>query len=242
MKRLLSILLASALILAAGLSFAETVPVRPLELADGSFDPGNGEFWVEMDPDDNPGGGSLTLSLYLEGRYSQEAIQNLRQGDTVEVDGQIYTVELVLIHGWYDSDGDGENDTGSVTVKDPEAVRELLEKHKIKISEYELDPFSYEIYTQEEFDGYIAFNVGDDGFCHLVVNDMTYRTLIGMVEIPLPLPEWFVCHINDEFGDGDIQDGTAQDFLDALEYGCDRYNDTVRFEDGQLVEAWINRW
>lgn len=147
----------------------------------------------------------------------------------------------MVIHGWYDSDGDGEYDRGSITVRNPDQVKDLLEKYKLKISEYELDPESYEIYTQEEFDGYIAFTVGSDGFCHPLVNDVSFRTLVGTVEIPLPLPEGFVCHIIDEFGDSDIENGTAQDFLDALEYGCDRYEDIVRFEDGKPLEVWIRR-
>lgn len=241
MKRALSILLTLALILAAGLSLAETAAVRPLEITQGSYDLGNGEFWVEMDYVDNPGSGPLTMDLYLEVRYSLAEIENLRRGDTIEVEGKTYTVDLVVIHGWYDSDGDGEKDAGSITVKDPDQVRDLLEKYRLQISEYELDPSSYEIYTQEEFDGYIAFNVGSDGFCHPLVNDVTFRTPVGTVEVPLPLPEGFVCHIADEFGDSDIENGTERDFLDALEYGCDRYSDTVRFEDGKLVEAWISR-
>ena len=67
------------------------------------------------------------------------------------------------------------------------------------------------------------------------------RRKSSTVEVPLPLPEGFTCHISDMFGDSDIDNGTAQDFLDALEYGSDQYSDVVRFEDGKLVEAWLRK-
>ena len=241
MKRPLLILLALVLFLAAGLSPAEAETIRPLAITRDSYNPDDGEFWFAMDAVENPGSGPLTMTLYLEDRYSQADIENLRQGDTVEVDGKTYTVELVVIHGWYDSDGDGEYDSGDITVQNADQVKDLLDKYGLEIAEHELVPASYEIYTKEEFDGYIAFTVGKDGFCHPLVNDMTFRTLIGTVQVPLPPPEGFVCHVVDEFGDADIDNGTAQDFLDALVYGCDCYSDTARFEDGKLMEVRISR-
>ena len=36
--------------------------------------------------------------------------------------------------------------------------------------------------------------------------------------------------------------GTAQDFLNAIADGCDRYNAVARFEDGKLMEARISLW
>ena len=57
----------------------------------------------------------------------------------------------------------------------------------------------------------------------------------------LPLPEGFECRISDEFGGEDIDHGTAQDFLDILEYGCDQYSDIARFVDGKLMEVRISR-
>ena len=243
MKKTRFVLFMLALVLAAGLSLAEPVTVRPLEITPDSYDPANGEFWFEMDAVENPDSVPLTMTLYLEDRYNPEEIEDLRPGDSVEVEGETYTVELVVIHGFYDSDGDGEYDAGSITVKDPDRVRDLLEKYELVISEHELDPASYEIYTREEFDGYIAFTVGGDGFFHPLVNDETFRTLIGTAEVPLPLPEGFSCHIEYVFGDSDnIENGTAQDFLDVLEYGCSRYDDIARFEDGKLMEVWLSQW
>ena len=243
MKRTLSILLALAMVLATGLSCAEAGTVRPLEITSDSYDPDNGEFWFDLEAVADSGSSPLTMTLYLEDRYSLAEIENLRPGDTIEVQGETYTVELVVIHGSWDTNGDGEYDAGSITVKDPDQVRDLLDKYELVISDHELYPTSYEIYTQEEFDGYIAFTVGKDGFCHPLVNDVSFRTLIGTVEIPQPLPEGFACHVFYEFGDSDdIENGTAQDFLDALVYGCDRYNDIARFENGKLMEAWISHW
>ena len=241
MKKSLFILLTLALILSAGFSPAEAETVRPLEITQDSYDLSNGVFWISMDQIDSPGGSRLTMTLYLEDRYSLAEIESLRPGDTIEIRGETYTVDLVVIHGWYDSDGDGKNDTGSITVKDPDQYRDLLSKYRLVLSEHELSPASYEIYTKEEFDGYIAFDIGEEGFCHPVINDMTFRTLIGTVEIPLPLPKGFTCQIDDEFGSSDMKDGTAQDFLDALEYGCDCYSDIARFEDGKLMEVRIRR-
>ena len=239
MKKSLPILLALALVLTACLSLAEAITVRPLEITQDSYDPDNGEFWFSMDTVGNPGSSLLTMALYLEDRYSLDEIENLRPGDTIEVEGETYTVELLVIHGVYDSDGDGECDRGGITVKNPDQVKDLLDKHKLGISDKELIPSSYEVYTLEAFDGYIAFTVGNDGFCHPLVNDRTFRTLIGTVVIPLPLPEGFVCHIADEFGDKDIVNGTAQDFLDALEYGCNPFCNIARFENGKLMEVRI---
>lgn len=243
MKKALSLLLTLSLLLASALSFAEPVHVRPLEITEDSYDLDNGEFRVDMDISDDLGDGPLTMDLYLKDRYSLAEIENLRPGDTVEVLGKTYTVELLIIHGWYDSDGDGDYDTGTITVKDPEQVKDLLDKHELVISDEELVPSSYEIYTREDFDGYIAFTVGENGLCHPLINDETFCTQVGTVQVPLQLPEGFVCHIFYEFNDSeDIENGTARDFLTAVLDGLNRYNDTVRFEDGKLVEAWITRW
>ena len=243
MKRFLSVLLTLALVLAAGLALAETAAVRQLEITQESYDLDNGEFRFEMDAVENPGSGPLTMTLYLENRYSLDEIENLRRGDTINVEGETFTVEMVVIHGLYDSDGDGDYDTGSITVKDPDQVKDLLDKYELEISDHELYPTSYEVYTVQDFDGYIAFTVGDDGFCHPLINDETLYTLIGTVKIPLPLPEGFTCHIVYQFGDSDdIENGTAQDFLNALARGCECHSSVARFEGGQLVEVWLSIW
>ena len=236
MKRALAVLFAVILVSVSGLSAAEAKHVRPLELSPDSYDLNNGEFWFEAYAEDGAAGGSFTMGLYLEDRYSIAEVEALMPNDTVEVNGETYTVEAVVIHGEYDSDGDGELDTGDIAVRDPEIAQYLYEKYETMPTDLELVPESYEIYTKEEFDGYVAFSIGTDGYCHPLVNDMTYRRQAGTVEITLPLPEGFAFHYEENWDD---KDGGAQEFLDALaECGFDSFSSFARFEDGKLVEVW----
>ena len=117
MKRALAVLFAVILVSASGLSAAEAKHVRPLELSPDSYDLNNGEFWFEAYAEDGAAGGSFTMVLYLEDRYSIAEVEALMPNDTVEVNGETYTVEAVVIHGEYDSDGDGELDTGEGRVR-----------------------------------------------------------------------------------------------------------------------------
>jgi hypothetical protein len=71
-----------------------------------------------------------------------------------------------------------------------------------------------------------------------VVNDATFRTKIGTVEIPLPLPETFIYHYEVNWTD---KEGTAQDFLSDLEVSS-QYTSIAWFKDGKLVEARRNDW
>ena len=217
MKKILSILSVLALILTAGFSCAEAKHVGPLELTPESYDLDNGEFWFTADVEGEPTGDSFTMTLYLENRYDIDEIRNLEKGDIVEVDGKTYTVDVVVIHGWYDSDGDGKTDAGNIFVKDQETAQYMLEEYKAKINlaPQDLEPSSYEIGFTEDYEDYLSFDIGDDGYCHPVVNDVQFRTKIGTVEIPLPLPENFVYH-NEE--DWPPKDGTASDFLYDLEF------------------------
>ena len=116
MKRALAVLFAVILVSVSGLSAAEAKHVRPLELSPDSYDLNNGEFWFEAYAEDGAAGGSFTMALYLEDRYSIAEVEALMPNDTVEVNGETYTVEAVVIHGEYDSDGDGEPDIGDIAV------------------------------------------------------------------------------------------------------------------------------
>ena len=235
MKKALSILLAVILVSAVSLSFAEATHIRPLEFTPDSYDLNNGEFWFSAEAGEGAADGSFTMTLYLEDRYSIAEVEALKPDDTVEVDGETYTVEAVVIHGWYDSDGDGELDTGDITVRDPEVAQYLYDKYETVISDRELVTEAYEIYTKEEFDGYIALSIGADGYCHPIVNDMGYRRQIGTAEIPLPLPGDFEFHYEEDWNE---MEGGAQEFLNALaEYGFDPYRSVARFRDGKLVEV-----
>ena len=236
MKKTISFLLAVLLILSAGLSLAEAKHVRPLELPTDIVNPENGEFWFETDPDDKADGASFTMNLYLEDRYSIVEVEALEHGDTVEVDGKTYTVDVVVIHGWYDSDGDGDLDIGNITVRDPETAQYLLEKYETVVSDQEMVPEAYEIYIEEDFEGYISLSVGNDGYCHPVVNDRTFRRKVGTAEVPLPLPDGFQFHYEVNW---ERYEGGTKEFTECLtELGFYPHCSLARFEEGNLMEAW----
>ena len=236
MKKALSLLFTVILISVVTLSFAEAKHIRPLDLTPDSYDLNNGEFWFGVDTEAEVAGGSLTMTLYLEDRYNIAEVEALKPDDTVEVNGETYTVEAVVIHGWYDSDGDGELDTGDITVREPELAQYLYDKYETMVSDRELVPESYEIYTKEEFDGYIALSIGADGYCHPLVNDITFRRQIATTEVPLPLPDGFAYHYEEN---RDHKEGGAQEFLNALTDSVfEPYSSIARFKDGKLVEVW----
>jgi len=240
MKKNLSILSVLALILTIGLSLAEAKHIVPLELTPESYDLDNGEFWFTTDVEGEPTGDSFTMTLYLENRYDLDEIKNLEKGDTVEVDGKTYTVDVVAIHGWYDSNGDGKRDANNIFVKDQETARYMLEEYYFVVIQapQDLVPSSYEIGFTEDYENLLSFDIGDDGYCHPVVSDVTFRTKIGTVEIPLPLPGNFVYH-NEE--DWPLKDGTVSDFLYDLEF-CSEYTSIAWFKDGKLVEVRCKEW
>lgn len=236
MKKALSILLAVLLVSSAGFSCAETKHVRPLELTPDSYDLNNGEFWFEANDEKGKTIGSFAMALYLEERYSIEEVDALKPGDTIEIGGETYLVEAVVIHGWYDSDGDGELDTGDITVREPELAQYLLEKYETVVSDAELVPSAYEIYTNEAFDGYLSLTIGEDGYCHPLVNDETFRKQVGMAEVTLPLPDGFVFHYQEDWND---REGGEKEFLGTLaDVGFDPWRSMVRFQDGKMAEAW----
>ena len=77
--------------------------------------------------------------------------------------------------------------------------------------------------------------IGADGYCHPLVNDITFHRPVGTVEVTLPLPEGFVFYYEEDWV---YQEGGAQEFLSHLaEYGFEPYGSSARFEDGQLAEV-----
>ena len=94
---------------------------------------------------------------------------------------------------------------------------------------------SYEVYTAEEYDGYIVFirESADAFFCR--TNDWIPVTPVGDVRVMLPLPDRFAYFSGEEEG------ARGQDaFLDDLEeYGdtFNPYNTFCAFEDGMLVRV-----
>ena len=180
----------------------------------------------------------IDLVLYREDDYNRGEIEELLPGDTVIVNGRTYTVAALLLHGSYDSDGDGEVDASCVTVADREMHQELLDSLEIVIDcDYEDRPdtfelSSFELITAEEFDGYIAFEVLDDSKCRAVVNDWNPCTYVGRITVQLPLPEGFV------FTDYTDNEGGAQEFLEHIDSPWyTPYNTEAWFENGQLVKV-----
>lgn len=106
-------------------------------------------------------------------------------------------------------------------------VREVIEHT-------ELDYVCYEIYTEEELDGYIVFTPAGDG-CYLCqMNDWIPVNYVTEVKIALPLPDAFMY---DYFGTDDYK--SANEFLTDLQEGepFTPYNTTCTFDDGLLVQV-----
>ena len=235
----LVVLILLALLPAAGPARSESAAgiqkqIAPAKITPDRADPDNGWFCIGLESTRGDGKG-FSLVLALEDLYNAEEIMNLDRGDTVAVCGQTFTVDLVVIHGEYDSDGDGETDTGDITVKDPDQVRDLLDQYEIVITEHELIPTAYEIYPREkDFGGYISFIVNDTALWPAMINDCTPWTQVASAEVLLPLPEGFVYQ---DVSGGEETTGTAEDFLSRLDAGFNPYNTSGRFENGKLVEV-----
>ena len=96
---------------------------------------------------------------------------------------------------------------------------------------------SYEIYTEEEFDGYIAFIHASDGCYVCLVNDWTPVFHVEDVKVMLPLPDRFV------YTPGEEEPAGMYEFLNDLEKYGDTflpYNTFCAFEDGVLVS--VSHW
>ena len=114
---------------------AEAKTVGPLEHVPDSYDLANGEFCAGVEDPSTIPEGHFTLTLALEDRYAVEQIAGLEPGDTVIAGGKEYTVELVVIHGEYDEDGDGEYDCSATTVRDAEKYRDIIDRLEPELGE-----------------------------------------------------------------------------------------------------------
>ena len=95
---------------------------------------------------------------------------------------------------------------------------------------------SYEIYTEEENPGYIAFLPAPDGTFRCLTDDWSPVTRVGEVKVMLPLPDRFEYIRVSSGEEEDPRDMWA--FLTDL--GTDRfvaYNTSCVFEDGTLVRV-----
>ena len=101
------------------------------------------------------------------------------------------------------------------------------------------EPVSYEIYTEEEMDGYLVFQPCTDGNYEAVINDWNPVVLLGSVKVKLPLTEDFnyICISSGTEGDP----SGVQEFINDMEtLGKDSftaYNTTCEFRDGQLIRV-----
>ena len=67
--------------------------VKPIPMDPDSIDLGNGTFWARLEDLDRIDEGWFTVMLYETDEYDPEQIMNLKPGDTLLVNGEIYTVE-----------------------------------------------------------------------------------------------------------------------------------------------------
>lgn len=82
----------------------ESAAVAPLPVDRGSLDLSNGSFSVQVENMDRIAqDNALSLSLYLEDRYSPDAIRRLAPGDMILVAGSVYTVVDIDARtvGWF---------------------------------------------------------------------------------------------------------------------------------------------
>lgn len=92
---------------------------------------------------------------------------------------------------------------------------------------------SYEIYTEEENDGYILFARADDGYYYCRINDWVPVSPVGDVRIMLPLPDKFE-YYNDVLDEPLDMDGLLDELEDLGGYFVP-YNTWCVMEEGMLV-------
>ena len=113
MKRcrlMISALLVLLLLLLAACAYA--ADVCPLEIDPAKTDLDNGRFCLAVTDEDRiEDGGYFTALLYLEDRYDAGQIKALAPGDTVQMNGAVFTVKEIVIH---EADHPGEEDTYEV--------------------------------------------------------------------------------------------------------------------------------
>ena len=97
-----------ALLLLLLTAFAYAADVCPLEIDPAKTDLNNGSFCLEIaDADRIEEGGYFTARLYLEDRYDAGQVKALAPGDTVRMNGAVFTVQEIVVH---EADYPGEED------------------------------------------------------------------------------------------------------------------------------------
>lgn len=101
MKRI-HLLCTAVLVLLLAVCFAacaSAADVRPLEINPEQVDLNNGEFCLTVSDEDRiDDGGFFTAELYLEDLYDGAQIRALAPGDTVLMNGAVFTVKEMVIH------------------------------------------------------------------------------------------------------------------------------------------------
>ena len=78
---------------------ADATDVRPLDINPEEIDLNNGTFCLNVRNEERISeDGFFTAELYLEDRYDAEQVKALAPGDTVEMNGAIWTVDEIIIH------------------------------------------------------------------------------------------------------------------------------------------------
>ena len=100
MKRDRLLTAALVLLLSLVITFSAcAADIRPLAADHDVIDLSSGRFRLTVkDADRIPDGGFFTAGLYLEDRYSTAEIEALAPGDTVLVNGRIWTVQDIVLH------------------------------------------------------------------------------------------------------------------------------------------------
>ena len=97
MKRIIPVLLLLLVLFSASCACADAL--RPLEIDPADIDLENGTFRLEIrDEDRIDGGGYFTAGLFLENCYDAARVEALVPGDTVEMNGTVFTVKMVYPH------------------------------------------------------------------------------------------------------------------------------------------------
>lgn len=240
-KRLAALLILALLALSFAAAEEASGPILPLAAPvaawDGSSVP-DGRYCIGIEDAGHLEDGYLDLSLWTEELYDRQRIESMKTGDRVTVAGETYTAAVMLMHGYTDTDGDGEPDLSCVLVRDLESCQPLLDSRELVVDGDLADaPVSFvlsacELVMQEDFGGYIVFEPVSETACRAVINDWSPCRYLGSAAVALPLPEGFV------FLDYADNEGDAQTFLDGLsEARYSPYNTYAWFENGLLVKV-----
>ena len=167
-------------------------------------------------------------TLDLENGTFRLAVRNTNQAKK----GEFFTAVLYL-EDHYDGEQIRSLVPGDTVFADDRAwtVREVVIHRNDEADE----SAEYEIYPEEDLDGYLVFVPREDGTYVSLMNDWNPITLAGSVRVNLPLPDDFE-YIRDE------ESLDAQTFINDLDPDMSPYGTTCEFRDGTLVRVTANSY